>query len=133
MVANYSDVGADFIRISIAPLVWLHSEDPFRPSDLARHLEHTTPMINEEPVKNPSPVNMDNLDLLNRAGDMKVALTSNDDVTKFPEWLYGEEPDADGRLRNATASVVIVVERSSEDVDAFYFYFYSFDQGANMT
>lgn len=90
-------------------------------------------MINEEPVKNPSPVNMDNLDLLNRAGDMKVALTSNDDVTNFPEWLYGEEPDADGRLHNATASVVIVVERSSEDVDAFYFYFYSFDQGANMT
>lgn len=64
---------------------------------------------------------------------MKVALTSNDDVTKFPEWLYGAEPDADGRLHNATASVVIVVERSSEDVDAFYFYFYSFDQGANMT
>ncbi|ATY59307.1 vacuolar sorting-associated 62 [Cordyceps militaris] len=90
-------------------------------------------MVNEEPVANPVSVSLDNLEQLNVFGKKKVALTSKDDVNKMPEWLYGETPDANGKLQNATASVVIVVERNSEDVDAFYFYFYSFDQGANMT
>lgn len=118
----------------VAPLVWLHSEDPFRPSDLGKHLEHTVPMIGDKPVEKPLRVDLDNLDQLNRfGGGKRVALTSKDDVTELPEWLYGEKPDADGKLQNATASVVIVVERSPEDVDAFYFYFYSFDQGGNTT
>lgn len=117
----------------VAPLVWLHSEDPFRPSDLGKHLEHTVPMISDKLVEKPLRIDLDNLDQLNRFGGKKVALTSKDDVTKLPEWLYGEKPDADGKLHNATAAVVIVVERSPEDVDAFYFYFYSFDQGGNTT
>lgn len=90
-------------------------------------------MLNGETIANPPRIDMDNLEHLNRAGDNKVALTSKDDVTAKPEWLYGEEPDDDGRLQSATASVVIIVERTSEYVDAFYFYFYSFDQGGNMT
>ncbi|KAM0665132.1 hypothetical protein ACQRIU_005393 [Beauveria bassiana] len=90
-------------------------------------------MIGGKPVENPSSINLDNLDRLNTAGEKKVALTSKDDVTKFPPWLYGQEPDGDGKLHNATASVVIVVEKNAQDVDAFYFYFYSYDQGGNMT
>ncbi|KAM3519925.1 hypothetical protein MY4038_009625 [Beauveria bassiana] len=64
-------------------------------------------MISGKPVESPSSINLDNLDRLNTVGENKVALTSKDDVAKFPPWLY--------------------------DVDAFYFYFYSFDQGGNMT
>ncbi|KAM3524059.1 hypothetical protein NHJ13051_004772 [Beauveria bassiana] len=90
-------------------------------------------MISGKPVESPSSINLDNLDRLNTAGEKKVALTSKDDVAKFPPWLYGQEPDGDGKLHNATASVVIVVEKNAQDVDAFYFYFYSFDQGGNMT
>ena len=87
-----------------------------------------------KPVTEPPEVHLDNLDLLNQDGDKRrVALTSDDDVTDRPEWLYGEEPDADGKLQNATASVIIVVEKETDIVDAFYFYFYSYDEGGNMT
>lgn len=48
-------------------------------------------------------------------------------------WLFGQPPDASGKIHDATPCVVIVVEKSERDVDAFYFYFYSYDQGANIT
>lgn len=116
-----------------APLVWLHSEDPFRPSDIFEHIRHTTPSIDQKPIPDLPKLDMDNLALLNDVSDQEVALTSNDDITTMPHWLFGSTPDETGRISNATACAVILVERDARNVDVFYFYFYSFDRGANLT
>lgn len=117
----------------IAPLVWLHSEDPFRPSDLLEHLRHTTPTVNQEPLDGIPHLDLDNLAILNNASKETVALTSNDIVTELPSWLFGDTPDASGKTANATACVAIIVDRNAKDSDVFYFYFYSYDRGANIT
>lgn len=113
--------------------MWLHSDDPFRPADVLEHIRHTTPTVNQEAIPNLPKLDLDNLALLNDASDGKVALTSNDDVTTLPPWLFGHVPDESGRIANATPCVVIAVERSPRDIDAFFFYFYSYDRGANIT
>jgi hypothetical protein len=55
-------------------------------------------------------------------------------VTAEPQapWLFGQSPDASGKIHGATPCAVIVVEKNGRDVDAFYFYFYSYDQGGNI-
>ncbi|TWU72786.1 hypothetical protein ED733_003771 [Metarhizium rileyi] len=116
-----------------APLVWLHSDDPFRPSDLLEHIRHTTPKVNQEPLSDLPDLDLSNLALLNNISHGLVALSSNDNVTALPAWLLGELPDASGRIVNATPCVVILVEQSPRDIDAFFFYFYSYDRGANLT
>ncbi|TFA97889.1 Putative vacuolar protein sorting-associated protein TDA6 [Trichoderma ghanense] len=116
-----------------APLVWLHSDDPFRPADLLQHIRHTTPTINQTAIPDLPELDLDNLAILNDIGGGKVALTSNDDITTLPAWLYGSSPDDSGRIANATPCVVILVEHNARNVDAFYFYFYSYDRGANIT
>ncbi|KAI6780071.1 uncharacterized protein J7T54_004203 [Emericellopsis cladophorae] len=118
-----------------APLIWLHSEDPFRPSDLLEHIQHTTPRIDRDRIPDLPPLDLDSLELLNNVsnGTSRVALTSNDDVTTWPSWILGQTPDPSGRIANATACIVILVEKSARDLDAFYFYFYSYDRGPNIT
>lgn len=72
--------------------------------------------------------------LLNpKLDDGPIALTAADDITRLPDWLFEETPDQTGRLHNATACVVIIVDRGSGDLAAFYFCFYPYDQGANIT
>ncbi|KAG8416406.1 hypothetical protein J3458_006994 [Metarhizium acridum] len=122
----------DYVK-RYAPLVWLHSEDPFRPADLLQHIRHTTPTANQKPISDLPDLDLDNLALLNNVSSGQVALTSNDDVTALPDWLFGQLPDESGRIVNATPCVVILVEQSPRDVDAFFFYFYSYDRGANIT
>lgn len=102
---------------------------------MLQHIRHTTPATNQSSIPNLPKLDLDNLALLNDvdAGGGKIALTSNDDITGLPEWLYGSLPDESGRIANATPCVVILVEKSARDVDAFFFYFYSYDRGANIT
>ncbi|ETS74064.1 hypothetical protein PFICI_13930 [Pestalotiopsis fici W106-1] len=120
-----------------APLVRLHSQDSVRPSDIAQHLQHTTPMLKMASVAGLPELDLDNLGLLNvmSEGAEKVALTAIDDIIDLPVWLRGETPDEMGALRNSTACVVILVgsEKDSSDFDAFYFYFYSYNRGPNIT
>ncbi|KAM5354828.1 hypothetical protein ACJ41O_001474 [Fusarium nematophilum] len=131
-----SDLTCPDYVASHAPLLWLHSDDPFKPSDLLAHIHHTTPKLKDKSLKDaeglPS-LDLDNLDVLNKWGD-NVALTSNDDPLSLPDWIRGEAPDEDGRIRNSTACVVILVDKDEpEVVDAFYFYFYSYNEGPNIT
>ncbi|PSR80840.1 hypothetical protein BD289DRAFT_484731 [Coniella lustricola] len=121
-----------------APLLWLHSEDPFRPADILQHVRHTTPAVQFQPMAGLPDLDLDSLAWLNdQAGSTQgpVALTANDDITALPEWLLGETPDAHGALHNSTACVVVLVPSARDPVvvDAFYFYFYSYDRGANIT
>ncbi|KAG5982253.1 hypothetical protein E4U55_002144 [Claviceps digitariae] len=130
--ADASRTVPDFVARH-APLVWLHSLDPFRPSDLLTHVRHTTPMVDQKPVPDLPHMTLDNLALLNGLEAASVALTSNDDVSTLPSWLLGDMPDETGKTANATSCVVILVEKGHDEVDAFYFYFYSYDRGPNLT
>lgn len=102
------------------------------PSDLLAHIQHTTPLLDGQPLAGLPSLDLDNLEILNGYGD-QVALTSNDDPSTYPAWIFGEAPDAAGQIHNATACVVILVPKSELDVDAFYFYFYSYNEGPNIT
>lgn len=115
-----------------APLVWLHSDDPYMPSDLLTHIRHTTPVVNGAPIHDLSELGLDNLEALNEFGD-QVSLTSDDDPDTFHEWLHGTEPDSAGQVHNATPCVVVLVEKTPTELDAFYFYFYSYNEGPNIT
>jgi hypothetical protein len=117
----------------IAPLLWLHPEDPFRPSDLLAHVRHTTPMSAHKPIPDVPDLNLDNLAVLNTAKGGPGALASKDNVTEIPSWLLGEMPDEKGILHNSTACVVLLIEKSPEITDVFYWYFYSYNRGANIT
>lgn len=119
-----------------APLVWLHSEDPFRPADILSHIHHTKPATKHQFIPDVPELDLDNLAILNDFGssDARIALSTTDNVTTLPPWLFGETPDDAGKMHNATPCVVVLVDKGvEEEVDAFYFYFYSFDRGANIT
>lgn len=90
-------------------------------------------MIHEVPIANIPELDLDSLAILNDVSDQLVALTATDDITTLPAWLYGHPPDESGRIHNTTACVVILVEKSVSDVDAFFFYFYSYDRGPNVS
>ncbi|KAJ4244734.1 hypothetical protein NW762_014309 [Fusarium torreyae] len=116
-----------------APLVWLHHDDRYMPSDLAAHIRHTTPMLDGQPISGLPSIDLENLAELNDRGDEDVALTSKEDPLTYPAWILGEAPDEKGRIHDSVPCAVILVEKSEVDVDAFYFYFYSFNEGPNIT
>lgn len=79
-----------------APLVWLHSEDAYRPSDISQQLQHTIPMVNWTAIDGaPSPLTLDNVDVLNEHGNENVYLTTKDGIDASPQskWLFGIKPD----------------------------------------
>ncbi|KAJ5233991.1 uncharacterized protein N7469_005757 [Penicillium citrinum] len=115
-----------------APLVWLHSQDAYRPSDLQQQLDHTTPKVNWTTITGtPSPLTLNNLDQLNNLGNTSVYLTSKEGIDANPEpaWFRGITPDQQGSLASKTGSVIVLVDHGSGDVDAFYFYFYAYNKG----
>ncbi|KAJ5114776.1 hypothetical protein NUU61_000535 [Penicillium alfredii] len=118
--------------IDYAPLVWLHSQDPYRPSDLQQQLDHTTAQVKWKEVDGaPSPLTLDNLDKLNDIGNTSVYLTSHEgiDISPEPDWFHGITPTAQGVTEKGTGSAIIVVDHGKGDVDAFYFYFYAYNKG----
>ena len=120
-----------------APLLYLYSKDPYRPSDIGTQLVHTSPWHNLTPLPAaslPSPLTLDNLDQLNALGNggSDIFLTSNDDVSKNPVWLCGVNPDSEGRVHNAKTCVIIVAEKDDGIVDVFYVYFYAFNWGGKV-
>lgn len=77
----------------------------------------------------PTPLTLNNLDLLNNEGGKGVYLTSDDDVTTHPAWLNGVKPDSTGNTTGAKSLAVIVNDRGNGEVDAFYMYFYPYNWG----
>ncbi|KAL4906834.1 hypothetical protein BDW74DRAFT_176439 [Aspergillus multicolor] len=117
--------------LEYAPLVWLHSEDRYRPSGIAEHLNHVVPQLNYETIAGVStPLTLDNLDQLNALGNESVYLTSQEGINADPqpEWFSGAYIDANGQA-SEVSSIIVVNDRGEGEVDAFYFYFYSYNQG----
>ncbi|PLB37339.1 uncharacterized protein BDW47DRAFT_118180 [Aspergillus candidus] len=118
--------------LDYAPLVWLHKEDPYMPSDIGQQLGHTTPQVNWKPIHGaPSPLTLNNLDSLNDLGNTSVFLTSIEgiDADPQPAWFRGVTPDENGQTKDAVTSTIIVREHGDNIVDAFYFYFNAYNQG----
>ncbi|KAM0717853.1 hypothetical protein Q7P37_006185 [Cladosporium fusiforme] len=114
--------------VEYAPVVYLHSQDPYRPSDISAQLENTEPRVNFDLIENaPSPLTLENLADLDNFGDKDVYLTSKVKPDENPEYLRGALPDVNGRTDGAVSSTIIVSDRGDGTVDAFYFYFYAFD------
>jgi len=132
--------GLPFVRILMlcsAPLLYLYSKDPYRPSDIGTQLVYTTPKhkLATLPAGSvPFPLTLDNLDQLNALGNggSEIYLTSNDDVSKNPEWLLGVTPDSEGKVHNAKTCVIIVAEKDNGIVDVFYVYFYAYNWGGEV-
>lgn len=111
-----------------APLVWIHSQETYMPSDIQQQLDHTIPNVNWTSIDGvQSPLNLNNLDTLNDLGNTSVYLTSREgiDANPQPAWFRGITPDKDGRIGDGRGSAIIIADRGNGDVDAFYFYFYA--------
>ena len=120
------DTKSYITNVPPAPLLHLHSKDPYRPSSIAAQLANTTPKFNFIPVPIPNaPLTLDNLDQLNTIGGKDIYLTSNDDITTNPKWLEGEKDWTNGEKSGA----IVVVDKGEGVVDAFYFYFFAFNWG----
>jgi hypothetical protein len=120
----------DFI-VKYAPMVYLQSEDPWKPSDIATQLTNTEPRVDFNVVSD-QPMTLDHLAFLNDLGGENVYLTSkvkpySDPV---PAFLFGVLPNSEGETDGAVSSTIVVNDHGDGTVDAFYFYFYAFDRGA---
>ncbi|KAL9024471.1 MAG: hypothetical protein Q9196_006494, partial [Gyalolechia fulgens] len=119
----------DFVK-TYAPLVWLHSEDKYFPSDIGAQLVHTKPQIDFTVVDGyPAPLTLDNLDSLNAKNGTDVYLTSVDDITTAPSWLNGVKPDDSHQTKGAISAAIIVNDRGQGNLDAFYMYFTAYNWG----
>ena len=116
--------------VDYAPVVYLHSEDPYFPSDIGAQVQITSPEIDYKNISGvPSPLTLDNLDSLNALGNDSIYLTSKVDITTNPAWLNGEKPDSSGKTGDAVSCAIIVTDHGNGTVDAFYMYFYAFNWG----
>ncbi|KAG4027118.1 hypothetical protein MFRU_033g00880 [Monilinia fructicola] len=115
-----------------APLVWLDEAEMYFPSDMYAQILNTKPYVNLSLIPDdtlPSPLNLENLDILNNWGP-NVFLTSNVDVTTSPAYLTGVVPSsATGRTQNAISCAVILSDHGDGLMDAYYMYFYAYNQG----
>lgn len=115
--------------LKYAPLVYLHSQEQYFPTDIQSQLTNSIPRVNFQPVSNPpNPLDLNNLNQL--GGD--VYLTSKDDVTQNPEWIKGVRPDGNGKTNNAVTAAIIVNDKGNGDVDVFYMYYYAYNYGGTV-
>jgi hypothetical protein len=73
--------------LKYAPLVHLYSGEHFWPSDIADHVAHMAPYVDETPLNASIPLNLQSLHRLD-AETGSVYLKSEDDVESRPDWLH---------------------------------------------
>lgn len=124
--------GVPLFVVDYAPIVYLHSHDPYLPSDIGAQLVNTEPRVNFTVVDDaPSPLTLKNLADLNSLGGEDVYLTSKIKPDDKLEYLRGVLPNGDGKTEDAVSSAIIVNDYEDGTVDAFYFYFTAFDYGGD--
>ncbi|KAF3926109.1 hypothetical protein ABW21_db0201133 [Orbilia brochopaga] len=128
--------GVPQYALDYAPLIRLHSSDPYRPSDIGSMLANTQPKVNNQPVSGaPSPLTLDNLDSLNGLGGRSVYLTALKSPASDDQqaWLKGVAPDTNGKTNGAVSAAVIVNQKDERNTDVFYFYFYNYNAAPPIT
>ena len=118
-------------------MIYLHSKDQCLPSDISEQLKHTVPKIGLSPLPNDANLpllTLDNLSILNKfgKGGENVYLTSKDDISKLPPWMFGIAPDSNGVVPNAKTCVVITADRGNGTLDAFFIMFWAYNWGGNV-
>ena len=130
------DVLAD--EMVTAPLIYLHSDETYLPSDIGAQLTNTQPDLNYNPITGvPGTLTLDNLNsTLSSFPGSEVYLTSIVDPTTNPAWLNGVMPDSTGKTNGAVSCAIIINNHSSDNsgfVDVYYMYFYAFNYGTFLT
>lgn len=130
-VAKRAPNGVPDFVVKYAPMVFLYSEDLWKPSDISTQLNNTEPRVDFKAVSQ-QPMTLDNIAFLNGLGGEKVYLTSKVKpyANPIPGYLFGVLPNGEGKTEGAVSSTIIVNDHGDGTVDAFYFYFYAFDRGA---
>lgn len=126
--AKRAPYGVPQFALDYAPLVWLHSQDQYRPSDIGAQLVNSQPEVNFQAVAGaPDPLTLDNLGELNVLGGGSVFLTAKVDAGQNPnqDWLKGVTPDGSGWTNGATSAAIIVNQHDDTTTDVFYMYFYA--------
>ncbi|CAH7680937.1 expressed protein [Phakopsora pachyrhizi] len=117
--------------IDYAPLVYLHSEEKFWPSNYKTHLDNVQPEIDFKIVPSFAASGMNtqtflrSSNLLNLTDHDQMYLTSKDSIFKVPmaKWIYGEgKPDENGK--SAAPALIIAMDKTQQVgsgwVDVFY-------------
>ena len=113
--------------------MYLQSHEEYLPSDIESQLKHTYPAYKGTQItESPSPLTLNNLDVLNDHGGKDVFLNSNDNVITNPTWMKGVRPDANGKTNGAKSCCIVVNDHGTGIVDAFYMYFYAYNQGQTI-
>ncbi|EEH41913.2 hypothetical protein PAAG_03834 [Paracoccidioides lutzii Pb01] len=117
--------------LKYAPLIYIHSEESYMPSNFETLVANCIPTVNYTPIVGaPSPLTLENLDLLNNLGGKNVFLTTKEGIRALPEWFKGTRPNKAGQTEDAVSSVVVLREHGDgKTVDVFYFYYYAYNQG----
>ncbi len=123
----------------VAPLVYLDQNELYLPSDIQAQLDNTYPALNYTAlpeVDRPSPFLLSDLEQLNIQGNCldidncNLYLTSKDNITANPAWLYGVLPNSEtGETVGAKSCAIIINDHGSGIVDVYYMYFYAFNLG----
>ncbi|KAI0099741.1 hypothetical protein GGR51DRAFT_534958 [Nemania sp. FL0031] len=128
--------------LKYVPVIYLHDDEEFFPSNMADFLLYVEPYLGLEPLKHAHDrqLTLDNVNQLNNFGDRgtNVFLTSRDDPSTYPSWMQGNKPSTAGR--SDAVVPVVFVKRTIEDkqgqdiqvVDMFSFYFYHFNAGPRL-
>lgn len=131
--------------LEFAPLVYLHSQEVYWPSEIDQHLANVQPEINFTVVGSDFTSNplINNLDYLSSTNLQQIEpqqqaityLTSIQPIFELlpsSSWLNGVgAPDLNGR--SDAASIIIAVDKTLQVgpgwVDVFYLFFYSYNRG----
>lgn len=119
--------------LTYAPIVHLSSRERFWPSDPAVHLQHVTAKkVNfSDDAAAPRPLTLSNLNY--PGSNNNTWLTSNDDVSKEPEWLLSNYGKPDNNGKSAALPAIIAIDKTDligpGYVDIYYAFFYSYNRG----
>jgi hypothetical protein len=117
--------------IDYAPLVYLYSEERYRPYDIREFVTHFHVTHPNGSVVPGTETDMTLGKLGELSGNEDLYLTANEDFDTDPNWITGikNKPSLiDGEIKDAPATL-IVVDKGNGWVDAYWFYFYSFNLG----
>lgn len=118
-----------------APVVYLHEQEDYLPSDLAAHLSNTVPRFSNwsRVTETPSPLTLDNLADLNAYENGNIYLSTKYGIQHDQDWYHGVEPDPEtGATIGARSTTIVLVDKGDGVVDAFYLYFYAYNQGSGL-
>lgn len=120
----------DFV-FEFNPIVYLYTEELYLPYDIEDYVKHFKLQTKEKQVVLEDVTLQGLSNCSKHFNTSDLFLTSKFEFDNDPLWLTGKynKPNLNnGEIKNAS-SILIVVEKGNDWIDAYWFYFYSFNQG----